>query len=87
MAKKKMHTGKSATDKRKQLADDTFVETENENTIPNSVKSKKLHRLYNKQQSRAKKLGSVNHVEMSKPNKIKPKKIINKFRKLSKKSK
>lgn len=87
MAKKKMHTEKSAINKRKHIADDPFVETENENTISDFVKSKKLRRLYNKQQSRAKKLGDVNHIEMLKPNKTKSKKIINKFRKLLKKSK
>ncbi|XP_025262426.1 uncharacterized protein LOC112637275 [Camponotus floridanus] len=85
MAKKKMRTGKSATDKTKHIADDILVETEN--TMPNFVKSKKLRGLYNKQQSRAKKLGNINHVGMSRPNQTKSKKIINKFRKLLKKSK
>lgn len=86
MAKKKMRTGKSATDKTKHIADDVLVETENENTMPNFVKSKKFRGLYNKQQSRAKKLGNVNHVGMSRSNQTKSKKIINKFRKLLKKS-
>lgn len=85
MAKKKMRTGKSATDKTKHIADD--IETESKNTMPNFVKSKKLRGLYNKQQSRAKKLENVNHVGMSRPNQTKSKKIINKFRKLLKKSK
>lgn len=84
MAKKKMRTGKSVTNKKKHITDDIRVEAENENTMPNFVKSKKLRELYNKQQSRAKKLGSV---EMLRPNQSKSKKIINKFRKLLKKSK
>lgn len=55
MAKKKMRTGKSATEKRKYISDDIFVKTENENATSNFVKSKKLRGTYNEQQSRAKK--------------------------------
>lgn len=87
MAKKKMRTGKSATEKRKYISDDIFVKTENENTTSNFVKSKKLRGTYNEQQSRAKKLENVNHVKMPKPNQTKSKKIINRFRKLLKEKK
>lgn len=79
-----MHTGKSATEKKKYIADDTLVKTENENTTPDFVKSKKLRGAYNEQRSRAKKLGNVNYVEKSRPNQSKSKKIINRFRKLKK---
>ncbi|XP_029663491.1 uncharacterized protein LOC115235691 [Formica exsecta] len=87
MAKKKMRTGKSATEKRKYISDDIFVKTENENTTSNFVKSKKLRGTYNEQQSRAKKLENVNHVKMPRPNQTKSKKIINRFRKLLKEKK
>lgn len=82
-----MRTGKSATEKTKHISDDTPIKTENENITPNFAKSKKLRGSYNEQQSRAKKLSNVDHVEMLKQNQTKPKKIINRFRKLLKKTK
>lgn len=83
MAKKKIRTGKSATEETKHISDDTPIKTENENTTANFAKSKKLRGSYNEQQSRTKELPNVNH-EMLKPNQTKSKKIINRFCKLLK---
>lgn len=82
MAKKRMRIRKSATEKRKDIADDILVKTENENT-PDFVKSKKLRGTYN-ERSRTKKLENVNRMKKSKPNQSKSKKMINRFRKLMK---
>lgn len=84
--KEKVHTDKSAKEKRKDVTDKTFAKTENENISPDFIELKTLHGSYNGQGFRTRKSEGINHGDRLKSHQSKLKEAINKWsRKLLKK--
>ncbi|XP_012217839.1 uncharacterized protein [Linepithema humile] len=86
--KEKMRTDKSAAEKGKDVTDEAFVKTENENISPDFIELETLHGSYNGRGFRTRKSEGINHGGRSKSHQSKSKEAINKWsRKLLKKTK